>query len=341
MYIAISFILFMLLFLFPFLPGIIELFRKEDAEPLFISMDYMRNPRYFGKAFKKLLHRATAGFTLSPGMRDVKLSKDEKVELSHSISISQGREVNHMLYVIGKFTSGSHARFAKEVYVTDNAIIGSNNIFQAFAGDMDITIDRGTQFLRWLDAEGDVRIGEGCNLGINASSGGKLIVGRECLFRRLFGMPIFMGQNCNAEEDNKERPLSFPESLPLPSSFIRKKDSFIPPETIFNGNIVFTRDVLIGSGTVVKGDVKCYGKIMLQENVTIEGNIFADGDIVVGQNTNIWGHVFSQMSVYISEKTVISCPDKIKSVIGKKSISIEQGAIIYGFVTTEGEGRTI
>jgi len=341
MYIAISFILFILLFFLPFLPGVIELFRKEDAEPLFISMDYIRNPRYFGKAFKRLLHRATAGFTLSPGVRDIKLSKDEKVELAHSINISAESQINRILYVIGEFVSGGRARFTKEVYVTDNAVIGRDNILQAFAGDMDVAVGKGTQFLRWLDAEGEIRIEEGCNLGINASSGGRLIIGRECLFRRLFGMPIVTGQDYNAGEYNKEMPLSFPETLSLPSAFIRKKDSYIPPGTIFDGNIVFTHDVLIGSGTVIKGDIKCYGKIVLQENVIIEGNIFADKDIIVGQNARIWGHVFSQMSVYISEKTVVSCLDKIKSVIGKKSISIEQGVIIYGFVTTEGEGRTV
>lgn len=333
--------LFILLFFLPFLPGILELFRREDAEPLFISMDYIRNPRYFGKAFKRLLHRATAGFTLSPGIRDVKLSKDEKVELAHSANISAETEIKHMLYVIGEFVSASRTRFIKEVYVTDNATIGPYNIFQAFAGDLDVTVGEGTQFLRWIDADGDIRIEKGCNLGINTSSGGKLVIGSECLFRRLFGMPIVTGKHYDEVEDKKEKHLSFSEPLPSVSSFVRKKDSYIPPGTIFDGNIVFTRDVLIGSGTVIKGDVKCYGKIVLQENVTIEGNIFADKDIIVGQNAKIRGHIFSQMSVYISEKTMISCSDKIKSVIGKKSISIEQGVIIYGFVTTEGEGRTV
>jgi hypothetical protein len=47
------------------------------------------------------------------------------------------------------------------------------------------------------------------------------------------------------------------------------------------------------------------------------------------------------MSIYISSQSVVSQPNKIKSVIGKKSITIEKNVTIYGYVATEGTGRTI
>jgi cytoskeletal protein CcmA (bactofilin family) len=100
-------------------------------------------------------------------------------------------------------------------------------------------------------------------------------------------------------------------------------------------------DVKIGKGCLFKGSIKSYGKLTLEENVTIYGNVFTDGDILIGRNARISGHVFSQMSIHISGQTVISNPDKIKSVIGKKFISIEEDVIIYGYVATEGEGRTV
>jgi predicted acyltransferase (DUF342 family) len=341
MYIIIVIILFIFLFLLPFLPGIIELFRKQDAEPLFIAMEYIRNPRYFGKSFKRLIHRATAGFTLSPGMRDVKLSKDEKVELTHSLNISADREINHMLYVIGKFVSGSNAKFNKEVYVIEDAVIGANNLIQAFAGDGNVKVEEGVQFHRWLDAEGDIVIDENCNLGISASSSSKLCVARNCIFRRLFGMPIVTGQNwiTSIVDSIESTPLT--ESIHTRSSFMRRKDRDVPPETVFEDNVVFVNDVKIGKGCIFKGSIKCYGKLVLEENVTIYGNVFTDGDILIGWNARIIGHVFSQMSIHISGQTVISNPDKIKSVIGKKSVNIEEGVIIYGYVATEGEGNTV
>lgn len=305
-------------------------------------MDYIRNPRYFGRSFKRLLHQATAGFTLTPGIRDVKLSKDEKLEISGFHNVSANKEINHMLYIIGGLVSGSNARFNKEIYVVEKAEIGSYNTIQALAGDGNVTVDKGVRFLRWLDAEGDIDVNPDCNLGISASSDKMLSLKGNCFFRRIYGMPVITGPGNNdtrrVVEDNHLTPSG---PLPSPSHFIRRNDSFITPGTICDDNVVFTRDVLIGSGSLFKGSIKCYGKIVLQDNVTVKGNIFADEDIIIGQNIKIDGHVFSQMSIYISEWTVISRPDKIKSVVGKKSVRIEQNVTIYGYVTTEGEGTVL
>ncbi len=341
MYIIIAIILFTCLFLLPFLPGIIELFRKEDAEPLFIAMEYIRNPRYFGKSFKRLIHRATAGFTLSPGMREVRLSKDETVELTHSLNVTADKEINHMLYVIGKFVSGNNVQFNKEVYVIEDAVIGTNNIIQAFAGDGNVKVEEGVRFRRWLDTEGDIVIDGKCDLGISASSSSKLCVARNCLFRRLFGMPIATGHNWITAIIDSIETTPFTESVHTRSSFIRRKDRDVKPETVFEDNVVFINDVKIGRGSLFKGSIKCYGKLILEDNIKIYGNVFTDGDIYIGSNARISGHVFSQMSIHISGQTVISCPEKIKSVIGKKSIDIEEGIIIYGYVATEGDGKTV
>ena len=47
-------------------------------------MNYIKDPRYFGKSFKQLLHQATDGFTAAPGIRDVQLSKKESLEITGS-----------------------------------------------------------------------------------------------------------------------------------------------------------------------------------------------------------------------------------------------------------------
>jgi predicted acyltransferase (DUF342 family) len=340
MFILLIFILFLLLFLLPFLPGIIELIKKHDAKPLFISMDYVRNPRYFGRSFKTMLHRATAGFTLGPGFREVQLSKKEEVELAHSLDVTANREVKHMLYVIGDLVSGDSAQFNKEVYVTGNADIGPNNIIQAMAGDGNVTVAGGVQFWRWLDADGDIDIGMNCNLGISVSSGGKLYLSNNCVFRRLFGMPIATGHNIisvikNFEVSSSGNPLQHM------SSYVRIKNRIIPPGKIVNRNIVFKYGVQIGHGCTFKGSIKSYGELVLEENVTVEGNVFADGDIFIGKNAKIGGHIFSQKSIHISEQAIVSRPDKIKSVIGNRSISFEKNVTIYGYVATEGNGTVL
>ena len=341
MMISIVFVLFIMLFFLPFLPGIAELVRKEDAEPLYIAMDYIKDPRYFGKSFKELLHQATDGFTSAPGIRDIQLSKKESLETTGSMDVLKAEEVDHLLCVQGDLVSRGNAQFQKEVFVTGDASMGPNNIIQVLAADGNVTIGADVQLKRWLDADGDIDIGAGCNLGISASSVRKLHLGRHCHFRRLYGIPIATGDNGATTRNHFESSLPPMEVLPPELSFVRIKDHTIPPGTIMGKNIIFPQDVQIGHGSIFRGNMKSYGKLVLEDNVTVDGNVFADGDIIIGRGAIITGHVFSQKTVYISDGTVISCPDTIKSVIGKKSVRIEENVTIYGYVTTEGEGMVV
>lgn len=340
MTIWIIFIFLILLFFLPFIPGFVELVKKEDADPLPISMGYIRNPRYFAKSFKQILERATEGFSLGHGIHNVKLSKEETLEITASLNIDDSREIDHLLYIQGNLVSGRDVKINKEVYITGEAWIGPGNIIQALSAEGSVKIGHGTRFYRWLDAKDDMSIKGNCNLGISATSGGKLHLHGNCIFRRLFGRPISTGDSLLSSSD---KIATFPPPVkPLSDQleFIRKNDPKVPPKTIEKSNIVFARDVQIGHHTIIRGDIKAYGKIVLEEDVTIFGNVLADGDIIIGKNAKIMGHLFSQTSIFISEGSFISHPDKIKSIIAKKAIHIDNNVTIYGYVTTEGRGTT-
>ena len=47
--------LLVLMFTIPFMPGIIEYYRKSDADPLFVQVGYSKTPRYFSASFKRIL----------------------------------------------------------------------------------------------------------------------------------------------------------------------------------------------------------------------------------------------------------------------------------------------
>jgi predicted acyltransferase (DUF342 family) len=341
MTISIIFVLFIALFFLPFLPGISELVRKEDADPLYIAMDYIKDPRYFAKSFKQLLYQATDGFTAAPGTRDIRLSKKESLETTGSMNVLKAGEVNHLLCIQGDLVTRGNFRFHKEVFVTGNVSMGPNDTIQVLAAGGNITVGTDVQLTRWLDADGDIDIGAGCNLGISASSGRKLRLSQNCFFRRLYGVPITTGSG-EVPTINDFEPSLVPMELTSPElSFVRIKDRTIPPGTIMEKNVVFPQNVQIGCDSILKGNIKSYGKLVLEDNVTIDGNLFADDDITIGPGAEISGHVFSQKNVYISGGTIISRPDSIKSVVGKKSVRIEQNVTIYGYVTTEGEGTIV
>jgi len=336
--IILAFILFAVFFVLPFFPAISEVIRKQDSNPLFISMDYNKDPRYFCKSFKKIIKIAVAGLTGDHQIKKVMLSKKEDIRITESLHVTTGEQMEMLLYVQGDMVSDANVLFNKEIYVSGNAHIGPGNILHVLAAEGNMTIADGTTFERWLDAEGDLKVGSQCHLGISASCGGRLDIADGCVFRRLYGMPVTTG-NVQTVDDSKG--LSAEPLFQPGSSFVRKTDKVVAEGSVLSGNIVFLKDVVIGRNSIVNGSVKCYGDITLEDNVNIHGNIFADGKISIGRKAIIRGHIFSQNSILISEHSVISKPGVIKSVLGKKSVRLAQDVTIYGYISTEGRGRVI
>lgn len=339
--IFVVFILFILMLLLPFLPGVAELIREEDSHPLYIPMEYMRNPRYFGISFKKIIFRAVGGLQRKAGRYNVVLSRKEKVKVCNSLDVEDGGSFDILLFIKGDLSTGSNVIFEKELYVDGCAATGARNVVQALIAEGEASIGSDTVFRRWLDAEGDVTIGANCKLGISVSSGRGLYLGPNCTFRRLYGLPIVTGDRDAVSDIEKEADSKDDLPSASESTFVRREDQSIAPGTVVEGHTVFTRNVSIGTGTVIRGTVKSYGRIELEDSVIVRGNVFSDDDIIIGRNVKIGGNVFSQKSVHIAERSIVGSPGKVKSVIGKKSIRMEKNVLVYGFVSTEGNGTNL
>lgn len=356
------FVVFFILLLIPFIPAVVELIRPRDALPLFIRMDYSKEPRYFGRSFKGILKNSVSADT-SPGIREVKLSRNEKVEIASSRRIGIGENVDHILYIIGDLVSEDKARLNKEVYVTGDASIGSMNTLRAIACEGRLYLSSNVSIARWADAEGRVEAGDSCDLGINISSGNELRIGRGCKFKRLYGTPIitysFEGL-CPSNSLKKDifeniflgvlkglRPFMDSGNIDRQSTiravsddaWIVDKDCMtVPPLTRVEGNLIVKKDLKVRNGCDIVGSIKTYGDLTLESDVRISENVFSEGDIEIGEYSTIAGDIFSQGGITIKGKARIGSPGEIKSVIGKRRISLGPDVIIYGYVMTEGSG---
>lgn len=351
------FLVFFILLLIPFIPAVVELIRPRDALPLFIRMDYSKEPRYFGRSFKGILKNSVSADT-SPGIREVKLSRNEKVEIARSRRIGIGENVDHILYIIGDLVSEDKARLNKEVYVTGDASIGSMNTLRAIACEGGLYLSSNVSIDRWADAEGRVEAGDSCDLGINISSGNELRIGKGCKFKRLYGTPIItyslegLCPSNSLKEDIFEdlkglRPSMDSGNIDRQSTiravsddaWIVDKDCMtVPPLTRVEGNLIVKKDLTVRNGCAIVGSIKTYGDLTLESGVRISGNVFSEGDIEIGEYSTIAGDIFSQGGITIKGKARIGSPGEIKSVIGKMSIRLGPDVIIYGYVMTEGSG---
>lgn len=328
--------LFLFLLLFPFLPGIIELFRPKDSEPLFVRMDYSKDPRYFGSAFKDLL-RDSLREDSSVGTKNIKLSKDEKIDVVLSANISQGRRVLGILYASGKISSEENAVFDKEVYAVGGAVIGARNIVRAIASDSDIKLSEEVKVIRWLDAEEGITADKHCDLGISASCAAELKLDTGNAFKRLWGKPVAT----RGLSSGSVRP---DDSLAghLKSTMKNDKDiEVIPPSTTVGKTLVVKKNLEIRENCVLMQSVKVYGDLIVGENTKIYGNVFSEGNIDIKEGCEISGNIFSQGAIRLRDRVRVGNSGSIKSVIGKKEVLIGRDVRIFRYVMTEGRGLTI
>jgi predicted acyltransferase (DUF342 family) len=324
------------MFVLPFVPGVVEIVRKRDADSLFIAMDLARDPRYFGKSFKQMLHRAVAQLPAGAREGEVTLSKREAVRISESLEIDAAAEMENLMMVRGDLRTAEGVRCVKEVYVAGHARVGAANTLHVLACDGDVSIGPGTVVERWLDAGGDLAVAAECRLGISATCGGRLHLSGPCSFRRLYGMPVATGR---AERGAVAAASAVESRETATSAPVRSRERTIGGKRVLEGDVVFLKDVRIGHHAVVNGGIRCYGDLIVEENVAVHGNIFADGDISIGEGVVVSGHIFSQGTVTIARNSIVSRPGVVKSIIGKRAVRLAPDVVVYGYISTEGAGE--
>ena len=338
MILVLACILLVLLIALPFIPGTHEILRKRDAKPLYIDIDYRKDPRYFALSFRRLFLDSLGVPSEVEEFRAITLSKEEKAQLIRKGLFVSGTVVENILYVMQDLDSEADVTFKKEVYVRGGARIGEDNQLQALACDGDVHLRRGVKFFRWLDAEGSITAEGPCVLGVEATCGGVLFLAQQCLLMRLYGFPVTTAADPVLLEQSEETDRDtgvFEEDPP------ERDRSTIHALSRINHSIISKKSLTIGEYSVIRGHVKTHGDLVIGAHVIITGNIFAEGSIQIGPRSHALGTVFSQDHILLKQGARVGARNRIKSVIGKKGIMIEDSVRVYGYVMTEGKGFVV
>lgn len=333
------FVIFMLMLLVPFVPGIKELARPRDDSPLPINMNYQRDPRYFGKSFTSILQKSLELSGFVKGTQSIRMSKEEIVEVTEKLVLSAGSHVDHVLYVKGNFRAHEGCTLEKEVYAGGKATIGEKSEIRALATEGRIHLGAETKVMRWVDSQNEIFADRECDLGWSVSCEGRLKIGSGCIFRRLYGMPIAIcGKSASNYLSGKKEEISDITDTALVAD---SKWIVIPPGTKIGKTIISKKHLLLKRACVVLGDVKTYGNLVLEDRVRVTGNVFAEGDITVGASARILGNVFSQGAVKIGKMARIGKTGSVKSVVSRRGTVLEVNATIYGYVNSGKRARVL
>jgi predicted acyltransferase (DUF342 family) len=328
---------FLTLLFLPFLPGVLELRRKRDVDPLPIQSDNTKDPRHFGRAFRALLERHVPDHAGPlPLKTEIKLRRTESLEVHEEVSVGPGEKSSSILVSTGNATIGRDARVG-EIYATGDARVKEAARIRGLACDGSLIMQPGCVVERWIDSEGNASVGAGCDLGVSASAGGRIKLASGCRFQRLWGLPISTGRAARSDAQDQTS-----EGPPLQDEVVwADKWLSFPPKSVIKSNVIAHGDVSVGADSVVKGSIKAHGDITLARGVTVEGNVVSRGSVRLERGVRVRGNIFVEKDLFIGPNARIGHRQGHKSAYSSGKITLSKGTMVYGRLFAESGGQVL
>ncbi len=295
------FVLFTLLLLLPFLPGIAELLIREDDNPLDIKQDFSKDPAFFGKSFQKILAQALLQRSkrISEDSIEVVLSTG-KPEILRLYKNTVGGK--HMMDIVfaedTEVKTDSPLESYKEVVVNGNFTTWHPCKVRSLLVFGNLNVNYSLSVVRWVHVEGIAKIRARSVLGVNFYAR-EIKITAPCTFKRMFANKVQIGEEVKEEAFKKEE------------------------------------------AHYIKGTIRSKGSLNIKtedRKLIIEGSLISDEDIVAEGGIWIKGDVFSHAGVVFLKNVVVGEAGKVKSVVGKKRVVLGQKVKVYGYVHTDGSG---
>jgi carbonic anhydrase/acetyltransferase-like protein (isoleucine patch superfamily) len=333
-------VLFIIMLLLPLMSGYVT-YKRYPGKPIYINQKREKDPRYFAHSFSQMFEKKWKNYD---GTGSILLSHEESI--IESDKIKEYSEVcESVIFAENEDFSPPERRtvFIKEIYAKKNAYIHGELQIRAIACIQNMYISNGTEIIRWVDAEGLLVIGDHCNLGISATSGLELVVGKNCKFHRLYAPKIRIGQY-HDKENSEPLQNKDPKIYRLvPKKEIKRNlkyldDTMLNENNIADFSIVSKHDVVILEDLILQGHIRSQKGVQICDNAVVCGNIFAEEDIVIGINACILGNIFTQGNITFEKGAVVGQKDRIYSIISRGRIEFAEDSFVYGYVSSEAGG---
>jgi len=319
---AFIFPLFLIMAVLPFLPAILELVRKKDDQPLYVNMDYSKDPRYFDHSFRDKLLANVKNVDQDRAFR-VTLSKNEEVvEVCNAANVDDYKFGKNVLFLEGNADITTNMKFLKEVYVTGTTKLHENTILRGILSENDLKIAPHSTIVRWAGSEANIFVGYDCNLGVRCSCEKELWIDLDCEFKSLYGHPIFTHYDENAvlmkiNEDQKDEiesekdsfitketnltRIEFDESSdPLARQNIGEEEKEDELRTISDSCIVVRKgESTIPLNSKIDKDIIIKTDAFINRGTLIHGTIKCYGTLEMDDNVTVEGNIFAEKSIKI------------------------------------------
>lgn len=343
-----------LLFLLPLAPALLEWRRKIDDKPLKVVREYDGNIKYFSLRFRHFLSENFPEFmnpTRSNSMQSDNASAKGVLAAGDSYQIIgiEGQPTfttNEMAakasanIILGRSSLrlSDGMFFEKEIYASDEISCGNKNAFRAILAEGDIRLGDDCDIIRWAHSNGNISLGSRARLYGRISADGEIQLQQQSRFGRMYARVIRFGQSEQKEAQDESasahlQPFPMPEKTldQAPDRWLIAGSIDIPAATFHRGSLVAQKNLTLGSHSLIEGGLKSKGDLRLEANTRIDGAVVSTGNMYIGPGCTIKGPVVCEQMIVIEAGTVIGAPDH-PTTITAAEIRVEESVIAYGSV---------
>jgi hypothetical protein len=321
---VVSLILFVLVLTLPAIPGILEVRKPKDDGRLHIPEQYVRDPRWFGQSFRrKLAPFVETARNNSEGRAELRMRTDEEVRWATDLVIPEELRLRG-IGVGERVTVGAGAGI-RDAYALEHLEAGQGVIARTLTSNSTMHLGNAVQILRWIDADGDIDVDYGTDLGLSASGGARVTLAGAVHFERVWGAPV-------ATKTGHDEPFKIDEIQP---TLVDAKMMSGRESAIIYG------PVRVAAQTAISGHLKVHGPVSIEPGVRIAGNIIARGDVTLAGDVTVGGHIFAEGDVRLGPGSRISRAGVAKTVYATGNVLAADDVEVFGWIVSENGGRTL
>jgi hypothetical protein len=320
MLLLLSGVLFALLLVLPAVPAWLHPPDAGDGT----AEAYMRDPRWFGAAFRSRLRQfVDQARTHGYGRAALQMRTEEDVRWSPNLLIPAGQR-QRGIGVGERVTVGTGAGI-RDAYALEDLDVEHDVVARTLTSDRTLHIGADVHVLRWVDAEGPIDVAAGADLGVSASGGSRVTLGDQVQFERIWGAPI-------RSHTGVRTPFTLSDA---PGVLIIAN---APPG---DGPIIVHGAAHVAAGTALPSDLKVNGELGIASGARIGGNVIVRGNVTIAEDVAIDGHVLCDGDVRLGPRTRVARPGRFKSVYASGAVIIADDVEVYGLIAAETGGYTL
>lgn len=325
MFLLLSLALFALMLLIPAIATIREVVRPRDDGRLRIPEQYVRDPRWFGRSYREKLAPFVAAARGDDSYHaDVLLRTDEETRWAPDMNVPAMERLRGI--AVGKRIRVGHGAGIRDAYALESLTVERDVVARTLTSDGALRIGDAVSILRWIDADGDITVGAGTNLGVSASGGDRVTLAAGVHFERVWGKPVISQSAATAPLELADR---------LGAKHFGQAD--VETET----PVIHYGPLRISSGTQILTDLKVHGPLDIEAGVHIRGNVIVRGDLTLAANVTVEGHVFSECDVRLGPGCRFGRRGGVKTVYAARRMWIANDVEVEGWIVAEDGGQTL